>query len=170
MKRVLAVVALPLLFAIASFAGDDSALPAGGDNAVIWSRIVGVITSPGVSNPVAGIASGGLPWTTSGGSAVVDSSGGVVFSVQGLVLVGGNASGTTGPVTSVKGTLVCNPGTSAQAVIDTPPTPLDAQGNADFAGKLVSALPSCNNPLFLIRVVPKNVWIATGAVRVATSP
>jgi hypothetical protein len=132
MKKIFAVVMLPLLFAIASFAGDDNTLPAGGDNAVVWSRIVGVITAPGVSNPVAGIASGTTPWTTSGGSAIVDSSSGVAFSFEGLVLVGGNASGATGPVTSVKGTLVCNPGTSSQAVIDTPAVPLSAQGDAQF--------------------------------------
>ena len=33
----------------------------------------------------------------------------VTFNVQGLVLVGGNASGTPDGVTSVKGTLVCDP-------------------------------------------------------------
>lgn len=166
MKKLLAVVVLPLLFSIVSFAGEDLAR---GDNAVTWSRIVGVITAPGMSNTVAGIASGTTPWTTSDGSATVDSSGGVVFSVSGLVLVGGTASGTTGPVTSVKGTVVCNPGLSTQANIDTPATPLDSQGNANFVGNLVSALPSkCNNVLFLIRVVPKNIWIATGAVRAVT--
>jgi hypothetical protein len=167
MKQIFAVVALSLLFAIASFAGEDLAE---GDNAVTWSRIVGVITAPGVSSSVAGIASGTTPWTTTDGSATVDSAGGVVFSVSGLVLVGGNASGTTGPVTSVKGTVVCNPGLSTQVNIDTPATPLSGQGDANFVGKLSTALPSkgCNNPLFLIRVVPKNVWIATGAVRAIT--
>jgi hypothetical protein len=171
MKKVFAVVVLPMLFAIASFAGDDNALTAGGDNAVAWSRIVGVITAPGVSNPVAGIASGAFPWTTTSGSAIVDSSSGVAFSVEGLVLVGGNASGTNGPVKMVKGTVVCNPGTSTQAVRDTPAVPLDVTGNAQFNGSLVRPLPpSCGNALFLIRVVPGNVWIATGAVRVITSP
>jgi hypothetical protein len=162
MKRVLTVL-LPLLFATASFAADDAV--------VHWRRIVGVITAPGISNPVAGIASGGLPWTTSEGRAAVNvTTGGIAFFVEGLVLVGGNASGTPGGVTSVKGTLVCNPGsTTAQAVIDTAPVPLDAQGNAEFSGNLASVPPSsCTNPLFLIRVAPANVWIATGAVRVTS--
>jgi hypothetical protein len=159
MKRLLAVVVLPLFFAIASFAG--------GDPFVTWTKVVGVITAPGVSNPVAGIPSGTTPWTTSGGYVIVDTSGQVVFLVQGLVLVGGDASGTPGPVTRVKGTLVCNPGTSSQDVIDTPAVPLDVQGDAHYIGPLVSALPSsCLNSLFLIRVPVKNVWIATGAVRV----
>jgi hypothetical protein len=159
MKRVLAVL-LPLLFATASFAGDEAV--------VHWQRIVGVITAPGVSNPVAGIASGGLPWTTSEGRAVVNlQTGEIAFFVEGLVLVGGNASGTPDGVTSVRGTLVCNPGTSTQAVVDTAAVPLDARGNAEFVGDLESAPPStCANPLFLVRVPPRNIWIATGAVRV----
>jgi hypothetical protein len=134
----------------------------------VWSRIVGVITAPGVSNPVAGIPSGGLPWTTTSGTATINlTSGAVTFNVEGLVLVGGNASGTPDGVTSVKGTLVCNPGATDQAVIDTPAVPLSSRGNAEFSGNFGSAPPpTCiNNPLFLIRAAPANVWIATGAVR-----
>ena len=169
MKRVL-VTMLPLLFAIASFAGEDAI--------VRWQKIVGVITAPGVANPVAGIPSGGLPWTVSYGWASVNlGTGQIAFLVRGLVLVGGNSSGTPGPVTSVKGTLVCNPGTAGQVVIDTPAVPLNSKGDAQFlppaqsVGDLASALPSsCTNPLFLIRVVPKDVWVATGAVRITSTP
>src|SRR6516225_6926500 len=148
MKRVFALL-FSLLFASTSLASDDAV--------VRWRNIVGVITAPGVSNTVAGIHSGGLPWTVAAGRARLDLATGVVtFFVEELVLVGGNASGTPGPVKSVKGTLVCNPGsTDDQAVIDTPAVPLDAQGNADFDGKLSSIpLLSCVNPLFLIRVAP----------------
>jgi hypothetical protein len=154
MKKVVKVM-LPLLFAAASFAQSNAT----------WLRIVGVITAPGTSNPVAGIASGGMPWTTSGGTATVNfTNGTVAFVVEGLVLVGGNASGTPGPVTSVKGTLVCNPGAGDQVVIDTPVVPLSSQGNAEFIGHFQSVPPAaCINPLFLIRT--GNVWIATGAVR-----
>ncbi|MGA8595266.1 MAG: hypothetical protein WB676_11040 [Bryobacteraceae bacterium] len=140
------------------------------DDAVAhWRQIVGVITAPGISNPVAGIASGGLPWRASAGRATVNlTTGEIAFFVEGLVLVGGNSSGTPDGVTSVKGTLVCNAGsTTAQAIIDTAAVPLDAEGNAEFRGNLASVPPSsCSNPLFLIRVSPANVWIATGAVRV----
>src|SRR5262249_22202194 len=137
MKKVLAVL-LPLFFATICF-GDDLF--------VRWDRIVGVITAPGTSNPVAGIASGGFPWTTTRGRAAVNlTTGDSTFSVEGLVLVGGNASGTPGPVTSVKGTLVCNAGTGSQVVIDTPAVLLDAQGNASFSGDLASVPPSpCAN-------------------------
>jgi hypothetical protein len=149
--------ALLLSFASVCFAEDTTAY---------WRRIVGVITAPGTSNTVAGISSGG-PWTASAGSAYVDlTTGGTTFFVEGLVLVGGNNTGTPGPVTSVEGTVVCNPGDTNQAVINTAAVPLDAQGNATFAGYLASAPPaSCTNPLFLIRVPTANVWIGTGAVR-----
>jgi hypothetical protein len=154
MKKVVKVM-LPLLFAAASFAQSTT-----------WLRIVGVITAPGTSNPVGNIPSGG-PWTTTSGIATVNlTDGTVAFAVEGLVLVGGNNSGTPGPVTSVKGTLACNVGTTDQVNTDTPLVPLSAQGNAVFSGSFLSALPpSCiNNPVFLIRV-GAGAWIATGAVR-----
>jgi hypothetical protein len=156
MKKVVMVM-LPLLFAAASFAQSTAS----------WLRIVGVITAPGVQNPVAGIPSGGLPWTTTSGAATVNLTTGVVtFVVDGLVLVGGNASGTPDGVTSVKGTLVCDPGATDQAIIDTPAVPLSSRGNAAFSGNFESALPAtCINPLFLIRVAPAGAWIATAAVR-----
>ena len=151
-------------------AGEASAANAAysDDNTVVrWGRLVGVITAQGISNPVAGVASGETPWTTSIGAAAVDlTNGDAAFFVQGLVLVGGNTSGTTGPVKSVKGALVCNAGAADQTVIDTPAVPLDAQGNAEFKGDLAKVPPaSCSNPMFLILNAPKNVWIATGAVR-----
>lgn len=149
--------ALLLCFASACFADDATAR---------WNRIVGVITAPGTSNKVAGINSGG-PWTATAGEVYVNlTSGEAAFFVEGLVLVGGDDTGTPGPVTSVKGTLVCNPGDTTQAVIDTAAVPLNAQGNASFFGYLASAPPSsCTNPLFLIRVPKVNLWIGTGAVR-----
>jgi hypothetical protein len=155
MKKVVKVM-LPLLFAASSFAQSNT----------VWHRIVGVITAPGTSNTVADINSGG-PWTTSGGTVVVNfTDGTVTFVVDGLVLVGGNASGTPGGVTSVKGTLVCAAGTPALAIFDTPVVPLSSQGNAVFSGHFESAPPTtCVKPLFLIRASPANVWIATGAVR-----
>src|SRR5437870_4028791 len=95
-----------VLFASASFA----------QPVLRWQQIVGNITAPGVDNPVAGISTGGAPWTTAGGTANVNlSSGAAAFQVQGLVLNGTNAIGTPGPVQNVIGTLVCNAGTSTQA-------------------------------------------------------
>jgi hypothetical protein len=160
-------------------------LAADHDGSVVsWRSIAGVISAPGIDNPVAvttddngnaltQIHSGTLPWVTRSGSAQVDLvTGAVQFSVRGLVLIGGNASGTAGPINQVTGTLVCNPGSTAlnnsQAIVDTPPVGLSALGNANFSGELTAPVPSpCDGPLFLIRIGPAfgafaGRWLATG--------
>jgi hypothetical protein len=134
------------------------------DTVVRWHGIEGVITAPGVDNPVGQIHSGAGPWTTRGGNARVNlATGEGSFDVDGLVLNGGNASGTPGGVHSVVGTLVCNPGSTTAPVetaIDTAAVDLSSTGDADLSFKInVPAI--CNNPLFLIRV-PSGRWIATG--------
>jgi len=132
-----------------------------------WQQIVGNITAPGVDNPVAGISTGGLPWNTTGGTATVNhSTGAVAFQVQGLVLNGGNASGTPDGVQNVMGTLVCNPGTTSQTIFNTPMVPLSAQGDAQFSGSLGTLPAVCATPVFLIRAGTGAAarWIAAGAV------
>src|SRR6266581_1139337 len=134
------------------------------DTVVRWRGIEGVVTAPGVDNPVGQIHSGAGPWTTRSGSARINlATGNGSFDVEGLVLNGGNASGTPGAVANVIGTLVCNPGSpagTAEAAIDTPATALSSVGDAELTFKItVPAV--CNNPLFLIRV-PSGKWIATG--------
>ena len=131
---------------------------------VHWRGMEGVITAPGVDNPVGQIHSGAGPWTARSGSARIDlASGSGSFDVEGLVLNGGNASGTPGAVATVMGTLVCNPGSPAgtvEAVVDTPTAALSAVGNAELSFK-INVPVVCNNPVFLIRV-PSGRWIATG--------
>lgn len=158
MKKVCSLL-LPVLFGSALLAQST-------DTTVRWQTIVGVITAPNVDNPVAGISSGTLPWTTKGGSARVNLLEGTVnFDVDGLVLNGG-PSGTTGPINKVVGTLVCNAGTRAQVLVDTEAVPLSSRGDADFSGYVHGIPSACENPLFLIRI-PQfgSRWIATGAVR-----
>jgi hypothetical protein len=148
--------------ASAAFAQDASV--------VRWQKINGVITAPGINNPVGGISSGPLPWTTSAGTARVNfRTGSVFFFVEGLVLGGGNAVGTAGPVASIVGTLVCNAGSTtgpAQQVLDTPAVPLSSEGNAQFSG-VFSSIPTCSKPLFLIRAGGR--WIAAGAIPITSS-
>jgi hypothetical protein len=159
MKKVFAVVLLSVIATATLVAQTSSS-----SNVVTWRTIEGVITAPGTSNPVGGIASGTSPWTTTGGFAFVNlTTGDVAFAVEGLVINGGNASGTPGPVTNVAGALVCN-ASSSPTVTETSSVTLSAQGNASFSGTLSSAPSSCTNPIFLIRV-PGGPWIATGAVR-----
>src|SRR5262245_2321590 len=95
-----------------------------------WRSIVGVITSQGVDNPVSSqIHSGTFAWSVRSGNASVSlTTGATFFEVEGLVINGTMFSGTPGPVTSITGTLVCNPGDSVQErALDTNPVPLDAR-------------------------------------------
>jgi hypothetical protein len=137
---------------------------------VTWDRITGIILP---NNVVGGITGGGSPWSTTSGHATVDLTNSLMaFYVTGLVLAGSNPIGTTGPVTSVSGTLVCNPSAKKPKIISTAPVPLDAQGNAGFIGSVSSATATCklaNGIAFLITVpVSPPLWIANGSV--ATSP
>jgi hypothetical protein len=149
---------------------------------VRWGNIVGVITAPGVDNIVGGtvdsngigrnqIHSGTSPWTTRDGGAHVNlSTGEGAFHVEGLVLIGGSASGTPGPVNSVVGTLVCNPGAPSQTVIDTPSAALSPLGNAELAFRLRGLSWTCGSPIFLIRIPQFGLrWIATGVLPVGSS-
>ena len=155
---------------------------------VAWRNIAGVITAPGVDNPVAVITddrqnivsqihSGTLPWLTRSGAARVSlTTGSIEFTVTGLVAIGGNGSGTPGPIDQITGTLVCNPGSTVanrpQVILDTPPVALSAASNAAFSGELSADPPSpCDSPLFLIRIGPAfggfaGRWLATGTDRV----
>src|SRR5262249_48360739 len=140
------------------------------DLVVRWNSIVGVITAPGVDNPVAGIRAGAGPWSVRSGHARVNlSNGNAYFDVEGLVLNGSNSSGTPGPVSAITGTLICNAGTTTVSVLDTTPVSLDVHGDARFAGQISGIPASCGSPLFLIRIAaPAGAagrWIATGAQR-----
>jgi len=137
-----------------------------GDTVVRWSGIEGVITAPGIDNPVSGIHSGTSPWTTRNGNAKINlATGEGSFEVEGLVLNGGNVTGTPGPITSVVGTLVCNVGSTmgpAEAIIDTPAASLSRLGDAELSFK-INVPPACSNPVFLLRIPQFGLrWIATG--------
>src|SRR5258708_5038283 len=166
MKKMLAlfvVLFVVLGSAVVAFAQDNNAV-------VRWKTIVGNIT---VSNndAVGGINPGTTPWSTVVGTARVHlATGNVFFDVDGLVLNGGNATGTPGGVDQVEGSLICDPGKDDQTIFTTTPVPLRAQGNADFSGTFITTPGTCTNPLFLIRIGPdlpgaNQRWIATGAVR-----
>ncbi len=164
MKKLLAVF-LPLTLCAAAAFGLE-----GDDSNVRWNSIAGVITAPGVDNPVGAIHGGAGPWSVRSGHARVNLSNGfTTFDVDGLVLNGGNSTGTPGPITTVKGTLVCNSGGTTPAILDTTPVTLNVHGDAHFSGELAGAATTCDNPLFLIRIVtPAGAagrWIAAGTER-----
>jgi hypothetical protein len=133
---------------------------------VRWRTIIGIIQA---GNLVGNIGGGGQPWSTLGGRARVDlAASRVDFDVEGLVLAGGNTIGTPGAINSVIGTIVCDAGTAAQQVRDTPAVTLSPQGDAEFSGATTLPIPSsCNssNVVFLVRIAGAGRWIANGAVR-----
>src|SRR6266852_2196100 len=161
-KKMLALFAV-LCCAVGAFAHDNDAV-------VRWKTIVGNIT---VSNndAVGGINPGTTPWSTLGGRARVNLvTGHVSFDVDGLVLNGGNATGTPGGVDQVEGSLICDAGKGDQTIFTTTPVPLRAKRNADFSGTFNTTPRTCTNPLFQTRIGPdlpgaNQRRIATGAVR-----
>jgi hypothetical protein len=162
--------AIALSLAATAARADDDAI-------VRWKNIVGVIAEKNVSNMVANIDSGSFAWSVRNGHARVDlMTGQAAFEVEGLSINGAQFSGTPGPITDVMGTLVCNamdatqntPGTSMTA--NTASVPLNAQGDAEFAGTIQNIPHPCNNPLFLVRIATQATgavgrWIATGTER-----
>ena len=92
MKKVCAM--LLLLLSVTAFASDNSTA----NTTAHWNSIVGVITAPGVDNPVSkNIHSGTFAWSASSGNASVDLvTGNTSFAVQGLVINGTMFSGTQG--------------------------------------------------------------------------
>lgn len=175
MNKVLAVLLSLVFCASAVFALDN-------DDAVVrWKSIAGVITGGrttppnGIGNPVGNLLSGNFPWSIRSGHASVNlSTGATSFEVDGLVINGSAVSGTPGPVTGVRGTLVCNasfnPGAPPQEVLDTTPVSLNVHGDAQFSGYIQNIPASCGNPLFLVRVATPGSpedgrWIATGIGR-----
>jgi hypothetical protein len=175
-------VLVPLL-ALSAWMGINSAAA----QELRWKTVMGVKQTGDQVGVGTGAVFGGAPWETIGGAVDVNlNNGKVKFKVKGLILsvgsvpslgVTGVPIGTPGPVTQVKGTLICdvdgtaNNGNSID--IDTPATDLDTRGNAQFSGTFVSSLPSLcaseNDDAFLIRIVEPstfaNSWIAFGAVR-----
>jgi len=139
MKKMLALFAV-LCCAVGAFAQNDAV--------VRWKTIVGNITVSH-NDAVGGINPGTTPWSTVGGRARVNlATGQVSFDVDGLVLNGGNATGTPGPVDQVEGSLICDAGQKDQTIFTTTPVPLNAQGNADFTGTFNTIPGTCTNPLF----------------------
>jgi hypothetical protein len=147
-----------------------------------WRQIVGIIPAGNVIGSGTGAIPGGfLPWTTTAGAARVNlRNGEIEFSVRGLVFAGGAPGitiGTHGPITGVKGTLVCDVDGSASGgnsvLVETPSVPLSSTGDAAFSGR-VGPLPAvCSSErdlAFLVRasVVGGNSvegpWLANGAV------
>jgi hypothetical protein len=149
---------------------------------VSWRQVVGIIPAGNTVGAGTGAVSGGfLPWTTTDGAARINlRNGEIKFSVRGLVFAGGAPGitiGTPGPITSVKGTLVCdadgNAGGGNSVLVETPSVALSPTGDAAFSGNIGPLPAVCSSQsdiAFLIRVsvvggnTVEGPWIANGAV------
>jgi hypothetical protein len=137
-----------------------------------WHAVIGIAAPNNVVGTGTGAATGAPgPWSARGGHVNVDPDYGTInFNVDGLVLASGNAIGTPGAVTQVKGTLICDTDGSDSGgnsvIVDTPLVTLDEQGDARFQGS-VGALPAActtqTDIAFLVRTASGR-WIGNGAV------
>jgi hypothetical protein len=118
------------------------------------SNIIG--SSP--NTPIAGVPSGGVPWTVERGSAALDADGRLRVELRALILLN---LGNPGPVTSVSASMVCG-GTGGTVVATTDAVPLSVIGNAEIESQI--SIPStCFGPIVLVRAVfggKPGPWIA----------
>ena len=113
------------------------------DAFVFISPIVG--SNPGLS--IAGVASGGAPWTVRHGVVVLDDNGGLNADVRGLLLP---STGTTGPVTQVAAVVACTGATGPAVAATSKSVNLSSKGNAKIHDKVTVPSP-CFAPTILIR-------------------
>lgn len=175
MLVALSIITAVLVISVPSHAADD--------NVVKWEAIIG-LAAPGSKvghfDPFGPV----FPIVVQDGKAWVHlQTGRVKFSVKGLALANSTglaAAGTTGVISEVRGTLVCNgvvPAGPPPDFADTPAVHLDQQGNAQFVGSInvpTACLLTPDKLAFLIRVASVNNpaasgqvgrWLAIGAVR-----
>jgi hypothetical protein len=163
------------LFVIALMSGTASAQTAA------WRQVVGIIPAGNVVGSGTGAITGGfLPWTTTSGSARVNLQNGEIhFVVRGLVFAGGSPQitiGTPGPISAVKGTLICDNDGSASGgnsvLVESPSVSLSTTGDASFTGSLGPLPAVCSTErdiAFVVRVsgvggnAVEGPWIANGA-------
>src|SRR5262249_49859547 len=115
-KKVVIAVLSFVLLAVAPAAKPDS------EGLSFRSAIIG--STPGQT--IAGIASGGAPWTVKRATVALNSDGKLRVKLQGLVIV---TTGTAAPVTEVLASLVCG-GSGGTIVAETQPVHLSLEGNA----------------------------------------
>jgi hypothetical protein len=142
-KRVIAGAAAFGLFCLAS------GIAVAKDDGNFESGIIG--STPGQT--IAGVSSGGAPWTVRDGEASVGPSGRIEVEVKGLLLTTGAPPalvGTTGPVANVAASLVCG-GSGGTVVASTGGVPLSAAGNAEIE-QAIPVPASCIAPVILIRI------------------
>jgi hypothetical protein len=168
MHRSFAVVRAILATAVTALLMSVIAAPATAQPLVSW-RIINGIVKAGVG--VDGFPGSGTLWTAVGGNATFNMGGQALqFSVIGLTLAEGDAIGTTGGVTEVRGGIGCKTGTSTAGAFTTAVT-LNSQGDASFSGPFnIPRECTSSNIAFFITLPPPDgihpgAYIAFGSSR-----
>jgi hypothetical protein len=120
---------------------------------------------------VAGVPSGGAPWTISNSEFNLSNDGRLQMEARGLLISSGSAANTVGPVTMVTASLVCGDLITAS----TSAVPLNSAG--DFAIHDTITVPTqCIAPAILIRIaetvsgpVTNGAFIAVNAIKAGTA-
>jgi len=114
-----------------------------GDGGGFETRLVG----SAVGEVVAGVPSGGAPWTVARSEVNVNSNGKFEVEVKGLLIATGTLANTVGPVTMVMASLICGDVDAA----DTASVPLSSSGDAKIHDTIKVPSP-CIAPAVLVRI------------------
>lgn len=166
------------LAAALAFCPQQLSLAAEKGEMIKWERVAGITPVPSLTGQIIeGIVPVSFPWTVSGGQALVNLNNRKFYIwIRGLS-IGAMPTllspiGTTGIVTSIRGSFVC---TDIGIVIDTDSVRLSPNGDVSINGKLHPDLDYCDpeNIVLLLRVADvlpgaPNItgsWLAYGAAR-----
>lgn len=119
------------------------------------------------SNDAFGVNPGGRPWVIAELHADLRADGRIRADGRGLLLAGGDATGTRGAIEVVRARAACViPGTPVTyQYFDSAPVPLDANGDFRVDGTLTPVTPGtslCANPGLLIVNGGSTAWFAAG--------
>ena|SRR5437867_9798381 len=164
-KRLLAVGLLVLVVALAvspvlGFASSGST--GSTDAPVLAFRTMAPVTGPfvGATNPIRGVAGGGIPWAIAEGRGELRADGRLEVHVRGLVLAAGPSAGTN-PVAAFRALVSCQSFTDAVPTVvnvSTDDFPATATGDADIEATV--SLPSpCFAPIVFV-TNPAGRWFA----------
>jgi hypothetical protein len=144
------------------------ALSSGGADGrkVLSSAVLAPVTGPyvGPTNPIRGVAGGGLPWRLASGSVELRADGRLHVDVEGLVFAAGPNEGTN-TFAAFKAIVSCQSVDNGAAVVSNVPTELFAASTAgDAELDTTISLPSpCVAPIVFV-TAPGGAWFAaTGA-------
>jgi len=97
-----------------------------------------------------GVNPGGAPWVLERGEVRLNSAGGLVVSVEGLVIPNPPGDGTPGPVTTVSASLYCGLDSDKEAADTTAQVPISRDGDARIRDRSFDVPSTCLAPVILV--------------------